>query len=154
MDDGQFMLPHNICCDSTGRVYVADREAHRVQIFDLEGKFQTAWHNLHRACSLSMDDAKDGLVYCGELANQYKHIKGLPNVGPRVSVLNKKGEVLARLNNDKGSPVSHQFIIPHGIANDSQGNIFVADTQSWWAEQHPDVPPEPGIGTLKKLVRL
>ena len=154
MDDGQFMLPHNICCDDSGRVYVADREAHRVQIFDGDGNFETAWHNLHRACSLSMDMGANGLVYCGELANQYKHIKALTNVGPRVTVLNKDGKVMARLNNDKASHPSYQFIIPHGIANDSKGNIYVADTQSWWAEQHPDIPPAPGPGTLKKLIRL
>src|SRR5215467_104837 len=31
-DPGQFNLPHNICCDRDGWVYVADRENHRVQV--------------------------------------------------------------------------------------------------------------------------
>src|SRR5947207_4700429 len=30
-DPGQFNIPHNICCDADGWVYVADRENHRVQ---------------------------------------------------------------------------------------------------------------------------
>src|ERR1700731_2201300 len=33
-DPGQFNIPHNICCDRDGWVYVADRENHRVQVFD------------------------------------------------------------------------------------------------------------------------
>src|SRR5207249_10861904 len=33
-DPGCFNLPHNIATDSEGLVYVADRENHRVQLFD------------------------------------------------------------------------------------------------------------------------
>src|SRR5271169_2287778 len=47
-DPGQFNIPHNICCDRDGWVYVADRENHRVQVFDGNGKFETQWNNLHR----------------------------------------------------------------------------------------------------------
>jgi len=38
-DPGQFNIPHNICCDLDGWVYVADRENHRVQVFDGSGKY-------------------------------------------------------------------------------------------------------------------
>ena len=33
-EPGEFNLPHSVCTDSAGKVYVADRENHRVQIFD------------------------------------------------------------------------------------------------------------------------
>jgi sugar lactone lactonase YvrE len=33
-DPGQFNIPHNICCDADGWIYVADRENHRVQVFE------------------------------------------------------------------------------------------------------------------------
>ena len=49
---GEFNLPHNICCDEDGFVYVADRENHRVQIFDGNGKYQTEWRDLHRPSAL------------------------------------------------------------------------------------------------------
>src|SRR5499425_500639 len=42
-DPGQFNIAHNICCDADGWVYVADRENHRVQVFDGNGKFETQW---------------------------------------------------------------------------------------------------------------
>jgi sugar lactone lactonase YvrE len=40
-DPGQFNIPHNICCGRDGWVYVADRENHRVQVFDGNGRFET-----------------------------------------------------------------------------------------------------------------
>src|SRR5438046_2684040 len=42
-DPGQFNIPHNICCDADGWVYVADRENHRVQVFDGNGKYESQW---------------------------------------------------------------------------------------------------------------
>ena len=35
----QFKHPHGITCDSTGKVYVADRDNNRIQVFTAEGKF-------------------------------------------------------------------------------------------------------------------
>ena len=54
-DPGQFNIVHNICTDADGWVYVADRENHRVQVFDGNGKYETQWNNLHRPCGLYMD---------------------------------------------------------------------------------------------------
>ena len=51
-DPGQFNIPHNIVSDPDGWVYVADRENHRVQIFDGQGRYQGQWNNLHRPCGL------------------------------------------------------------------------------------------------------
>src|SRR5215468_3840241 len=51
-DPGQFNIPHNICCDADGWVYVADRENHRIQVFDGNGKYETQWNNMHRPSGL------------------------------------------------------------------------------------------------------
>src|SRR5262249_44624302 len=53
-DPGEFNIAHNISCDADGWVYVADRENHRVQVFDGNGKYETQWNNLHRPCGLFM----------------------------------------------------------------------------------------------------
>ena len=51
-DPGQFNIVHNISTDADGWVYVADRENHRVQVFDGNGKYEAQWNNLHRPCAL------------------------------------------------------------------------------------------------------
>ena len=57
--EGEFNLPHNIHCDADGWVYVADRENHRVQVFDGNGKFETAWSSVvHRPSALHMTTAR------------------------------------------------------------------------------------------------
>jgi len=38
---------------ANGWVYVADRENHRVQVFDGNGKYETQWNNLHRPCGVN-----------------------------------------------------------------------------------------------------
>ena len=50
-----------------GWVYVADRENHRVQVFDGDGRYETQWNNLHRPCGLFMPRGKCPVCYIGEL---------------------------------------------------------------------------------------
>jgi NHL repeat len=63
--EGEFNIVHNICCDADGWVYVADRENHRVQVFDGNGKFETQWQNLHRPCGLCMPYGHQPIFYVG-----------------------------------------------------------------------------------------
>ena len=43
--EGEFNIPHSIVIDSRDRVYVGDRENHRIQIFDTSGRFLEQWKN-------------------------------------------------------------------------------------------------------------
>jgi sugar lactone lactonase YvrE len=61
----QFRLPHHLCVDKTNRVWVADRENSRVQIFREDGKFITQWTDLFRPTAVCID--KDDIVYVSEL---------------------------------------------------------------------------------------
>ena len=84
-DPGQFNVPHNICCDPDGWVYVADRENHRVQVFDGDGKFETQWNNLHRPNGMCMAIGRNPLLYIGEGGPSGEINRDWPNIGPRVS---------------------------------------------------------------------
>ena len=59
-DPGHFNIPHNICCDPDGWVYVADRENHRIQVFDGNGKYEAQWNNMHRPSGLYMESRAPG----------------------------------------------------------------------------------------------
>jgi len=136
-DPGQFNIAHNICCDPQGWVYLADRENHRVQVFDGNGKWEAQWNNLHRPNGMCLSHAgghgHDPLCYIGEGGPQGEINKDWPNIGPRVSIHTLQGKVVARLGKAHGGILPGQFTSPHGIAVDSQGNIFVGELsgRSW-----------------------
>jgi sugar lactone lactonase YvrE len=62
-DAGQFNIVHNICADADGWLYVADRENHRVQVFDGNGKYETQWNFLHRPCGLCMGHGTSSQIF-------------------------------------------------------------------------------------------
>ena len=149
-DPGEFNIVHNIATDKDGYVYVADRENHRVQIFDSNGRFETQWTNLHRTCALLISDEQH--VYIGELGWGMGVNRNVPNIGPRVSVMNTKGERLARIG-DMGYGLGvGQFIAPHGLCLDSKGNLYVAEVAHTHMSHFGDVPE--GMRSLQKLVKV
>ncbi|HEX6442646.1 MAG TPA: peptidyl-alpha-hydroxyglycine alpha-amidating lyase family protein, partial [Stellaceae bacterium] len=83
-DPGQFNIPHNIVSDPDGWIYVADRENHRVQVFDKNGRYETQWNNLHRPCGLYMEGGAHGCCYIGELGPHQPVNMKFPNLGPRL----------------------------------------------------------------------
>ena len=145
---GQFSIAHNICTDNEGLVYLADRENHRIQIFDDSGKYLDQWSNVHRPCGLYIDNDA-GLVYVGELGSGQNVDSKVPNIGPRVSVWNMKGELQAQLGNGLGLEPG-QFIAPHGICLDSNKNIYVGEV----AYTNMTNAGEPVDSTIRSFQRL
>ena len=90
-DPGQFNIVHNIATDADGWVYVADRENHRVQVFDGNGKYETQWNNLHRPCALHCCGGKQPNFIIGELGPGMPVNRKVPNLGPRLSIVDAKG---------------------------------------------------------------
>ena len=155
-DRGQFNLPHNICCDGDGWVYVADRENHRVQVFDGKGKYETQWNNLHRPSAIYMaPGARCPVCYVGECGPVMGVNRDAPNLGPRLSIVDHEGKLLARLGDIRPGNAPGQFISPHGIAVDSHGDIYVGEvSRTAWPQLMPDVPVPQDIRTLRKLVKV
>ena len=147
-DPGQFNIVHNIATDRDGFVYVCDRENHRIQVFDRDGKLEDIWANVHRPCAIYIDD--DQRVYVGELGWGMSVNRTMPNIGPRVSIMTTAGNVLERLGNGWGLEVG-QFIAPHGICVDSRKSIYVAEV-AHTSISHSDTPPA-GVRAFQKLVR-
>ena len=154
IDPGQFNIPHNICSDADGWVYVADRENHRVQVFDGDGKYETQWNHLHRPCGLCHDGGRKPLFYVGEIGPTMPVNRDVPNLGPRVSIADNQGKVLARLGDVRAGLRADQFIAPHGMAVDSRGDIYVGEVSyTAWPQVYPDKAIPAGLRSLRKLVR-
>jgi len=60
---GQFDLPHGIAVDARGRVYVADRNNARVQVFDEGGRFLAEWKGPAFGRPFDVAVAADGGVF-------------------------------------------------------------------------------------------
>lgn len=151
-DPGQFNIPHNICADRDGYIYVADRENHRVQVFDPQGRYEAQWNNLHRPCALCMEAGEDSRFFIGELGPVIPINREAPNLGNRVSIVTKKGQPLSRLGDVRGGESPGQFLAPHGIALDSRGDLYVAEVSWTIVGQHLKPPRE--LRSLQKLRRL
>jgi DNA-binding beta-propeller fold protein YncE len=153
---GQFNLPHNISCDEDGWVYVADRENHRIQIFDDNGRFQTQWHDLHRPSGMYMPPGKCPICYVGEIGPYYEFNRGAPNLGPRLSILSNDGKLIARITTTPAAGTgTGQFISPHGLAVDSRGDLYVGEVcYTAWASNFPDQPKPTRIRSLQKFERV
>jgi DNA-binding beta-propeller fold protein YncE len=150
-EPGEFNIVHNIATDSAGWVYVADRENHRIQVFDANGKFETQWVNMARPCGLYIDQASD-IAYVGELGVAIGSNAQANGVGPRISLYDTKGNVLARLGNKPEGEAPGQFIAPHGICIDSRGDIYLGEVS--WTHTGSRLNPPRELRSLQKLVRV
>jgi DNA-binding beta-propeller fold protein YncE len=103
-DSGAFRVPHGIAVGDDGRVYVADRENDRVQVFDAEGRLLDVWGGFTGATDVSIDDAG--------------HIVVSDHV-PTLTMLTPQGEVVFRIRS---------YHDTHAICCEPRGRIFVAST--------------------------
>ncbi len=155
-DPGEFNIAHNITCDADGWVYVADRENHRVQVFDGKGRYETQWNNLHRPCGLFMPPGKCPVCYIGELGPGMPVNLAMPNLGPRLTIVDNTGKRLARIGNLPAGLESGAFLAPHGICVDRHGDIYVGEV-AWtnWTTSFPTRPrPDEDIRCLQKFRKV
>ena len=151
--EGQFNIVHNIDTDKDGWVYVADRENHRVQVFSADGKYETQWGNLSRAAAIHIDSRGDqALVYIGEYFCGIGSNKMGTDLGPRVTIMDTKGRLLARVGRDSYGAESGRFYSPHGIATDSRGDVYVAEVS--WSDYGSSMDPPTELRSLQKLVKV
>ena len=75
----------------------------------------------------------------------------VPNIGPRITVLDKSGERVGRLGAGFGLAPG-QFVAPHSICLDSQGNIFLGEVA--WTNFRNLGEPREGVRSFQKLARV
>ena len=92
--------------DEGEKVYVCDRENHRIQVFTTGGEYVTMWTDIQRPMDISID--KDGVFHVSE--------GGVDGSSARISLVDKEGKVLASFE-CRG--------LGHGNWVDSHGDIYV-----------------------------
>lgn len=142
---GEFNLPHNIAVDGRGRVYVADRENDRVQVFEGDGTYVTELVDMHRPSAMMVVDGEQPTVIVGELASYLEVNRHTPNVGACISVFALDGTELATLRHPE--PIGRgdgQLLSPHSLARDSEGSLYLGEVgrADWTALFDGPVPDD------------
>jgi hypothetical protein len=133
---GEFSLVHAIGSDSKGRLYVADRNNVRVQIFDREGKLLDTWANILVPWGFWISPA-DEIWVCGSSPMPWRvdpKYPGAPLGCPPKDQLfmkfNTEGRVLEHWTLPKGEDEKEQpgdVNWLHVIALDASGNVYAGD---------------------------
>lgn len=142
---GEFSLPHAIALDSRGRLYVADRNNARVQVFDTNGRLLAVWENLVVPWGFWVT-AKDEIWVCGSSPMPWRPEDTVLGCPPRDQVFMKfdpEGRLLQLWTVPKGQdgqekPGECNWV--HAIAVDSQGNLYVGDIIGRRAQKFVRVP--------------
>ena len=118
----QFGTVHGIEVSNDGLVYVSDRDLNRIQVFDIDGNYQTQVFvnkdaNANSVAGLAFSpDPEQKFVYVADLGNNHIHVLDRQTF-----------EVLDTFGSQGMEP--GQFGGVHHIATDSQGSIYTAEAQ-------------------------
>ena len=151
--EGQLNIVHNIEIDREGYIYIGDRENHRVQVFDRNGRYETQWVNMSKAAAVHIDKRGDrDIVYVGEyFAGIASNAVGT-DLGPRISIYETDGTLLARVGRESYGKEPGRFYSPHGIAVDSKGDVYVAEVS--YSDYGRRMEPPQELRSFQKLVKV
>jgi len=117
----EFRTPHALAFDSRGRLFVADRGNHRIQIFDQEGTFLDAWEQFSRVSGLFID-RNDMLYAIDSESSGTRHPEW--KTGIRIGST-REDKVLSFIPPHQNDRV--EGAAGEGVAVDPDGNVYAAE---------------------------
>lgn len=124
----RFGGPHLIARDSQGRLYTTEGTAGRVQQFSSAGKSLAAWGGKGTQAGgfgdLKTGYSKHGFGPIGIVVDRHDRV-WVSSLNDRVQAFTTEGKFLFGIGGSGKEP--GQFARPHGMAFDSQGNLYVCD---------------------------
>ena len=131
---GQMSEPHSIAVDSQGRLFVADRENNRIQIFDQHGTYLTDWRQFGRPSGIAI--SADDTIYVADSesgpdtgANELSGIHKGIRIGSA-----RDGSVTSFIEDMEATRSDHSGA--EGVGVDAQGNVYGAVVRRQMLERH------------------
>ncbi len=112
---GEFNTVHAVAIDKRDRVYVADRENYRIQVFDTDGKFLDQWQHLGSPWGLQI--TPDQELYMSDGYNS------------RVLKLTLEGKVAGAFGANGRLP--GQFLLVHHLAVGPDHSVYTTEILNW-----------------------
>lgn len=126
---GQFDLVHGVAIDQNHRIYVADRNNNRIQVFTEKGEFIEEWPDVMDPVGVYMDERNGVWVISAK--------------GNRLLKYNMNGELQYHWGTS-GSTLGGfpgGMSRPHQVSVDTEGNVYVASWDGGWVDKYT---PKPG----------
>jgi poly(3-hydroxybutyrate) depolymerase/sugar lactone lactonase YvrE len=137
VDPSELGLPSAVAVDSQGNLFIADSDGHRIlrvspdgSITPIAGTGAAGFSGDHAAATTAQLNAPSGLAVDREgnlfIADRYNHrVRRLATDG-RISTV--AGTGTPGFAGDEGPATAALLNFPTGVAVDSQGNLFIADS--------------------------
>jgi DNA-binding beta-propeller fold protein YncE len=132
---GQFDLPHAIDIDRQRRLYVADRQNGRVQIFDENGTFLDEWDNIVQPFHL--------------IVTPDQHVWVSDGVTNKFLQFSPEGRLLSSWGTYGALPGTFWGV--HQFSVDSAGNLYVAEAFGGRAQKFT---PRKGVNPALLMPRM
>jgi sugar lactone lactonase YvrE len=119
---GEFRTPHALAFDSRGRLWVADRGNHRLEVFDQEGKYLESRYEFSRPSGLFI---KGETLYVIDSESAPLNHPNWRN-GVRIGPLNED-RVVQFIPPFEREDRNQQGVAGEGVAVDADGNVYAAE---------------------------
>jgi sugar lactone lactonase YvrE len=119
---GEFRTPHALAFDAKGRLWIADRGNHRIEIFDQEGKYLESRYMYGRISGIFI---KDNLLYAIDSESGPLNHPNWRN-GVRIGPLDED-RITAFIPPFEREDRVYQGTAGEGVAVDADGNVYAAE---------------------------
>jgi len=120
---GEFRTPHALAFDSQGRLFVADRGNHRIEIFDQDGNYLESRYSYGRISGLFITG--DDMLYAIDSESSMTSHQNWKN-GVRIGHVDED-RITGYIPPFDAETRPYQGAAGEGVAVDADGNVFAAE---------------------------
>ena len=121
-EPGEFRTPHALAFDSQGRLFVADRGNHRIQIFDQDGNYLESYDQFSRISGLFI--TPDDTLYA---IDSESNPNGHPGWRTGIRIGDASADVVTAFIPPHEFEDRFQGVAGEGVAVDADGNVYAAE---------------------------